>query len=464
MKTFIKTKFAILLIVNIILLNYVYSQATWRFLGKAGFSPDARLTAMCLDSKGMPYVVFQEYNSSLLPNSLEVTVMRYNGSEWDTVGKRKFSPGSANNPGIAMGKNDTPYVVFGDGANKSQPKVMKFNGTDWVTVGDLSSIIGAMYTSIAMDKNGMPYIGFNEITDSSKATVMRYDGNSWVVVGNRRFSNGSAGEPKLVLGQNDTPFMVYQDGGNGNKITVMKFDGLNWNPVGNAGFSIGSVVHPSIAINSKGQAMVAYMDISNGEKVTIMEFKGGVWNKIGSELEQSFEVSLAFGKNDTPYLAYKPTASKKANLVKFDGNSWINVGTNDFSPGKVSYLSVVLDQNDKPYVVFLDGTFTTEIGRISVMTYDNLTSIKTFPGIRNYLLLYPNPAIDFVQVSFDSEENLIGTISIYNHLGQIVKNLTIQINSGVTNYLLDIDDIASGIYLLKIHNGMQIRTAKLIVK
>jgi hypothetical protein len=242
---------------NFILHTHVYSQDAWRFLGKAGFSPDAKMTAMCLDSKGVPYVVFQEYNSALLPNSLEVTVMKYNGSEWDTVGKPKFSPGSTNNPRIAMGKNDTPYVVFGDGANKNQPKVMKFNGTDWVTVGDLSSILGALYTSIVMDKNGLPCIGFKEIVDSSKASVMRFDGNSWIVVGKRRFSNGSAGEPKLVLGQNDTPFMVYQDGGNGDKLTVMKFDGLNWNSIGNAGFSAGMGSHPSIAINSLGQPMVA---------------------------------------------------------------------------------------------------------------------------------------------------------------------------------------------------------------
>jgi hypothetical protein len=108
-----------------------------------------------------------------------------------------------------------------------------------------------------MDKNGLPCIGFKEIVDSSKASVMRFDGNSWIVVGKRRFSNGSAGEPKLVLGQNDTPFMVYQDGGNGDKLTVMKFDGLNWNSIGNAGFSAGMGSHPSIAINSLGQPMVA---------------------------------------------------------------------------------------------------------------------------------------------------------------------------------------------------------------
>jgi hypothetical protein len=148
-----------------------------------------------------------------------------------------------------------------------------------------------------------------------------------------------------------------------------------------------------------------------------MEFKGGAWNSIGSALEQSFEVSLTFGKNDTPYLAFSPTSPQKANVMKFDGNSWVNLGNNNISPGKVSFLSIVLTHNNKPYVVFLDGTFASppSIGRISAMTYDNQSSIKKLSTIRNHLFSYPNPSIDFVQVSFDSEENLIGTITIVNH-------------------------------------------------
>lgn len=457
MKTNKNIKYVLITIIHLLLFNKVYSQDVWKILGKAGFSPEARLTAICLDSKGIPYVVFQEFDQTFY----EITVMKYNGSIWETVGQPKFSQGTGHTPGIAIGKNDTPYVVFRDG-----PKavVMKYNGTDWVSVGESSSPNLIRNTTIAIDKNGIPYIGFNEVSDSSKASVMKYDGNSWVVVGKRGFSKGSAGEPKLVLGQNDTPYMVYQDGSIGEKITVMKFNGMNWTPLGNVGFSTGFAGDPSIAINSKGQVIVAYIDASNNSKATVMEFKDSNWSLMGSAIVECFEVSLAIGEKDTPYLAFNNTANQKANVVKYKGTEWINVGDNDFSPGKVSNISIKLGKNEKPYIVFLDESFANFIDRISVMSYDNQTSLKSIQFIKDPLLIYPNPAKDFTQVSFNSGESVLGFITIVNTIGQVVKTQTIQTYTGNSNYIVDLENIEPGIYLIKVQFGMQIRIAKLIVE
>ena len=48
---------------------------------------------------------------------------------WVDVGMPKFTAGEADDVSIAMGKNDTPYVVYVDFVNNFSPTVMKFNGT-----------------------------------------------------------------------------------------------------------------------------------------------------------------------------------------------------------------------------------------------------------------------------------------------------------------------------------------------
>lgn len=45
---------------NFILHTHVYSQDAWRFLGKAGFSPDAKMTAITyLDNSNTFFAMFQ---------------------------------------------------------------------------------------------------------------------------------------------------------------------------------------------------------------------------------------------------------------------------------------------------------------------------------------------------------------------------------------------------------------------
>ena len=71
------------------------------------------------------------------------------------------------------------------------------------------------------------------------------------------------------------------------------------------------------------------------------------------------------------------------------------------------------------------------------------------------VMLYPNPAISTITIQSDESVNCIGkTISIYNHLGQVVNNTLLQ----TRNQSIDVSGLHSGVYFIKIAvistNGM----------
>jgi len=73
-------------------------------------------------------------------------------------------------------------------------------------------------------------------------------------------------------------------------------------------------------------------------------------------------------------------------------------------------------------------------------------------------LVYPNPAQDFIQISEDTQEAMM--VSIFHSSGKLV----MQKNHVLPMTKLDISNLSTGFYLLKIENGKQIETRALIVQ
>ncbi|QDO95493.1 T9SS type A sorting domain-containing protein [Formosa sediminum] len=97
----------------------------------------------------------------------------------------------------------------------------------------------------------------------------------------------------------------------------------------------------------------------------------------------------------------------------------------------------------------------TDLGReLYTYTNDKLLSTNTFE-LNNSISIYPNPSTSFLNVktTLDGEINY----SIYNLLGKQVQTGTI--NNNVINH-----NLTSGLYLLKLDNGTQSITKKIIVK
>jgi|GEM_PF-3413297 len=88
-----------------------------------------------------------------------------------------------------------------------------------------------------------------------------------------------------------------------------------------------------------------------------------------------------------------------------------------------------------------------------------------FPGEKP-LSIYPNPAADQLKVEFTTENALVPEIRIFDLTGKMVRRFDKEfiLNSEVFKADLDISDLKSGIYFVKVIQGEQVWSEKLVVK
>ena len=330
-------------------------RVTWGTVGGAGFAAaGASYTSLAFAPDGTPYVAYVDSGTAN-----HATVMKLAGGSWVTVGAGTGSYATgASYTSLAFAPDGTPYVAYQDESGKAT--VVKFDGTDWVTVGGAGfSGGGAGFTSLAFGPDGDPYVAYADWGDSGKATVMRFDGSSWVTVGSAGFSAAGAAYTSLAFAPDGTPYVAYADGDNAEKATVMRFDGRSWVTVGSAGFSTGSIDPPgsiALALAPNGTPYVAYADRDKSRKETVMKFDGTAWITVGSagfSAVAASSASLAFAPDGTPYVAYRDELyPDKATVMRFNGTSWAIAGNAGFSAGTGGSTSLVFAPDGTPYVAF----------------------------------------------------------------------------------------------------------------
>ena len=215
-----------------------------------------------------PFVAFKDYNID------GVTVKRFTGSTWESVGSAGFSPpGSATDVSLAFQPNSSiPYVAF----SISKPYVMAFNGSDWEIVG--GSYIGDMDArglSLAFDPvSSQPTVAFKQAFSSAPyfPAVLSYDGSSWKRIGPANFTADSADLTTIMFNPvTSQPYLAFEDTATNFNVTVMAYDGTGWGNVGDAGFA-GSVGSVSLAFKpNKSIPYVAYYDSSTYE-VSVLRY------------------------------------------------------------------------------------------------------------------------------------------------------------------------------------------------
>ena len=350
------------------------AQADWQQVGSVGFTTGAALNSVSLafDSNNSPYVAYTDG-----ANSNKASVMKFNGISWIQVGSVGFSASDADSPSLAIDSNNTPYVAYGEGWTYGRKaSVMKFDGTSWVQVGNVGFSAGVSpCTRLALDSNNTPYVAYMDAAYNSQVSVMKFNGTSWVQVGNVGFSESTLTLVKglsLAINKSNIPYVIYSDNVT-KKANVMKFDGTSWGHVGNAGFSVGQqATYNQIAFDSSNTPYVAYSDW-NGSigKANVMKFNGISWVQVGNpdfSPGQATNISLAIDRNNTPYVVYTDgiNNSYKASAMKFDGTSWVQVGNPEFSAGGASNISLVFDSSNIPYVAYYDEA---NGGKASVMRF-----------------------------------------------------------------------------------------------
>ena len=371
-----------------------YDGTDWITVGSAGFSSGSA-AGISMDMDGStPYVVYSDGDSGN-----KATVMKYDGTNWVIVGSAGFSAGSVAYTSISM-NGSTPYVSYQDAGNSHKATVMKYDGSNWVNVGTAGFSASTVYYTTLRFDGSTPYIAYKDLSNSFKATVMKYDGSNWVTVGAAGFSAGQVSYISLCM-DGSTPYVGYQDNASSNKATVMKYDGSNWVTVGSAGFSTGTTTFTSMSIYG-GTPFVVYNDWSNSNKATVMKYDGSNWITVGSAgFSASSAIYTFISMNgNTPYVAYQDGGnSSKATVMKFQGCC---SSTNNIPSSSGTYTSACSTTDGEGWTYYCDASnnllLALEIGSSGAVIADNEVQLNigatTTSNYSQYCGVSPNCFID----------------------------------------------------------------------
>ena len=319
------------------------------------------------------------------------------------------------------------YIAYVDGSSVT---VKRFDGTSWVVVGTAmfaDPTIGVGDVSLAFNPStNEPYVAYPErhvdgqgYGTYTSPNVKRFDGTSWVDVGLPAIYaigvhagadislafNASTSEPYIAYERYTYTVAGYDHGG-----AIQRFDGTSWVYVGggeNGEFysGVGMMRDIELVFNpATDEPYIAYIDYEsvNSFKLNMERFDGTSWVDVGTP---SFSVgsgktagtSFAFNPStNEPYVAYTdPGDSHKAYVMKFDGSTWSTVGTAGFNNGKgggTHGLGLAFNSaNSMPYVAYpgavskFNGTSWVLVGGTSLSsTQDN--SLMSIPPLTNHLL------------------------------------------------------------------------------
>ncbi|MGL2964600.1 YHYH protein [Flavobacterium sp. RSB2_4_14] len=138
--------------------------------------------------------------------------------------------------------------------------------------------------------------------------------------------------------------------------------------------------------------------------------------------------------------------------------------TPEYPNGIYCYFTTVDANHNSAYPYAVGPTF---YGNITVTTVTSVPSGTTtlatnsFGDFKYKVSIAPNPAQEFVAIQTDSAANDMNVFLI-NELGQIVKSD--KILQGSTLCVLDLTTVYNGIYFIKVTDGKNDKTVKIIIK
>ncbi|MNU63579.1 Cellulosome-anchoring protein precursor [compost metagenome] len=219
---------------------------SWVDVGNGGFSEGLISVPSIAVDHGTPYVAYSDQ-----VHDGKLTVMKYNGDYWEPVGNPGFTAGTAGagNKGavILHIKEGTPYVMFADGAYADErgygkATLMKFNGTGWESVGQAGFSAGGTASLSFVFHGDIPYAGYTDVANGSKATVMKFNGTVWETVGKAGLTPAEAEVTSIAVDGNGTPFVAFSDYTQNAKLSLMKY---NPHELLNSTTTLTSSINPS---------------------------------------------------------------------------------------------------------------------------------------------------------------------------------------------------------------------------
>ena len=104
------------------------------------------------------------------------------------------------------------------------------------------------------------------------------------------------------------------------------------------------------------------------------------------------------------------------------------------------------------------GKYKFEKRKVSQVSVEE--SASTIPAIA----MFPNPAVENVQLVFTSANNTQMQVQVLDMGGRLVYTASKAAVSGINQWQLPLNGLSNGMYIVKITDGVSIRTEKLMIR
>jgi trimeric autotransporter adhesin len=436
----------------------VVNGQTWSAVGNG---VDGRVSSFAIYN-GELYVGGQFNN----PNgTTPIGLMKWNGTSFDTL------PGAFIGPGYVEAMtvfNNELYV--GGGFNSGPYKyIARWNGSLWNTVGSGFNFVVA---SLAV-YNGNLYAGGE--MDSAGTTIVdgiaKWDGSQWLSVGGGIVTTGYRSINELEVYDNELFAAGYFDFPAINGSCIARWNDTTWSKVGVDGF--GATIYALGQFNNElyvcGPFGAICGIIANG----IAKWDGTIWSAIGSGISIPPDDLFALKVYHNELYAGGEFSTMDGDSIKsiarYDGSVWNSVGSGVDSTNIIVDTLIIgpfdttfiyaphrvytfLEFNNELYV---GGSFNM-IGGINAHNIAKWSTPLSVDEISfsNFISIYPNPTTDNLTIIITDK----ATIEILNINGQIIKS----INSISKSITVDLTDLSSGVYIVRVKTDKEIVTKKFI--
>ena len=439
-----KTK-NLLFSILILLVSLTINAQTWYEVGNGGFSNgEAGQQRIAYDGNTM-YVAYTDFT-----NDFKVTVKKYNGTNWETVGQEGFT-GQADQMDFVI-ENGQFFLIY---SWINNIYAMTLSGGNWITIG-ASPFANGSYASLSVFA-GVPYVVFEDNNAGYKTSVKKFDGANWVNVGNYGFSPSSNIYITDIEVTSSGIYICYGDEDLDTKLTVMKFDNNTWTVIGTEGFS--EYYHQgynTLAIHNGSPYVVTWKPDTHG---AVYRFDGSNWVQVGADITtgEGRDFYLTNSPQGDLYVAFCDLGlNNKAELKKLNNSVWESVG-GEISKGNADYLSVAFDNNGVPFVAYKDWWYQR---KTTVMTYgqvvNGVNNIENISAVE----VYPNPATNMINIQ-NNHNTAIQKVVVFNQVGQEVYVSTESISSGAV-LEIDISNFGTGIFFIQTQSDTETLISKFV--
>ncbi len=288
---------------------------------------------------GEAFMAFRDFQAG------KANVKKYENGVWSWVGDSVFSTGGIGNIRLAVAGDGYPVVAFQDVNKKFQLTVMKFNGTKWDTIGTrgFSGFSGGGEIGLACSGTRIfaAYQQYNQI----KVWFWDQANSTWSVVGNSGIaSNGFPSGCELKVYGNKL-YVAYRTNPGSNEVryadTTNPSSSTIWITVkGTFGSSQSGNIKLSMVLNN-----ILTTNLGSSDKYMYnYMYAAGMWNTTGMPPHAISAYDICDGGADTfPYIAYIDVAGKghfyRGNInLKWDSIGNSSLFSNDVLKGSPEIL------------------------------------------------------------------------------------------------------------------------------